>query len=400
MTRAWRSWWAQSAAVAVLSAGAVVAVERRAQAIPGGETRPGLAIRGNLTGVTGSQRLRFEFASEGVARCQAEVVVTLDPAGDFEADVPTATCPATLFDGGDVTYDVSVGDTVVITRAPVNPVPYAHYAERAGVPECPVGYSRDTSTTAVVRCHRGLAGGVVDEMVRVGAGTTAFWIDRFEASVWERRDGSGRQFGLVGPAGPNMYLTPTDHVAEFPDDASGSEVEYAVSRAGVQPSRHTTQLQAMVACQASGKRLPTISELYLATRGTPDPGASDGASGRCLTSATSLRNTGGGALCRSAYGAEDLIGNAAEWADQWAVGFLVRHDNLWPETSVANQAGTFNVNSVASRYQNFLWRGTPGGAIFGGSIDYGEQAGRFALSYYLSPIARFPTQGFRCVVSR
>jgi hypothetical protein len=400
MTRPWRSLWFQCAAVGAVSAAAALMTERPAQAVPGGETRPGLALRGNLAGATGTQRLRFEFFSGGAARCQATVDVTLDASGDFEADLPTTLCPASLFDGGDVTYDVSVGGEVVITRAAVNPVPYAHYAERVGVPECPVGYARDRGVTAFVRCTRPLTGAALDEVVRVGTGTSAFWIDRFEASLWERRDGSGRQFGLVGPASANMYMTPTDHVNGFPDDASGSEVEYAVSVAGVQPSRHTTQIQAMVACQASGKRLPTVSELYLAARGTLDPGMNNGADARCVTSAGALRNTGLGTLCRSAYGAEDLIGNAAEWADRWAIGFLTRNDSLWPETSVANQSATLNINSYANRYQLFLWRGVPAGLSFGGSIDFGPDGGRYALSAFFAAIGRFPSQGFRCVVSR
>ncbi len=131
MRLAWRSLWVQGAAVIALSSAGVMAFERRAQAVPGAETRAGLALRGNLVGVTGTRRLQFDFFVGGVMRCQASADVTLDAAGDFEAELPTDTCPPTLFDGSDVTYDVSVGGTVLIARAAVNPVPYAHYAERA-----------------------------------------------------------------------------------------------------------------------------------------------------------------------------------------------------------------------------------------------------------------------------
>lgn len=399
MRPAWRSLWVQGVVVSAVAAVGVLAFERGAQAIPGGETRPGLSLRGNLSGVTGAQRLRFDFFTGSTSRCTANVDVTVDAAGDFEAELPTNDCPASLFDGSAVTYDVSLGATVLIARAAVNPVPYAHYAERAGVPECPLGYARDPGSTVQFRCTRSLAGGASDEVVRVGSGTSAFWIDRYEASLWENADGSGRQFGLVGPTRADGFTVATDHIAGFPDDASGGAVEYALSRTGVMPSRHTTQLQAMAACQASGKRLPSFRELYLAARGTVDPGVSDGSGGRCRTSST-VRATGEGTACRSAYGAEDLIGNVIEWTDQWVAGFRVPYENVWPDVSAENQSGNRNIYSFAGRFQGFLWRGIPSVITFGGSADDGSLAGRYLLSAYSAPISRTPVQGFRCVVSR
>ncbi len=400
MTGAWRSLWVQGAVVAALSALGVLAVERRAQAITGAETRAGLALRGRLTGATGTQRLQFTFFSGGASRCSATVDVAVAADGDFEADLPTSECPASLFDGSDVTYDVSLGTTMLITGAAVNPVAYAHYAERAGVPECPLGYARDPGSAVQVRCTRPLAGGASDEVVRVGTGTSAFWVDRYEASLWENADGSGRQTGLVGPAPENAYATPTDHVAGFLDDASGSALEYAFSRTGVLPSRHTTQLQAMVACHASGKRLATLGELYLAARGTLDPGGDDGSSGRCRTNGTAVRATGLGPSCRSAYGAEDLIGNAIEWTDQWSIGFRVPYENVWPEVATVNQARTYNVYNFGGRSNNMLWRGVPTAIRYGGAVGDGALAGRYLISAYVAVIGGTNLSGFRCVVPR
>lgn len=38
-------------------------------------------------------------------------------------------------------------------------------------------------------------------IVKVGTGASAFWIDRYEASVWSNRDGTGTQYGASPDGG-------------------------------------------------------------------------------------------------------------------------------------------------------------------------------------------------------
>jgi hypothetical protein len=154
------------------------------------------------------------------------------------------------------------------------------------LPECPSGYTRDRTCEdceQIVLCVRGR-----DQMVKVGD----FWVDRYEASVWENDDCSGTQ-----------YVDRDDwaDVAEsFPFHGSFDTPLYACSVALSPPSRWLTWFQAQSACAASGKRLLTNAEWQAAVAGTPD-------SGRCRVSG-GPRNTGEGS-CVSLWGAEDMIGN-------------------------------------------------------------------------------------------
>ncbi|XYH99746.1 hypothetical protein ACMHYB_08275 [Sorangium sp. So ce1128] len=102
-----------------------------ARATPGAGSRDALTFAGVLTGTTGPQKLAFVFKKEGEEACSpAALSVTPDDEGAFSVEIPLASCPKTLFDGGDVTYDVLVGGQAVVTGAAVSPVPYAKYADR------------------------------------------------------------------------------------------------------------------------------------------------------------------------------------------------------------------------------------------------------------------------------
>lgn len=381
-----QKFWARTAlATAVISAG-VVGAMRLANAVPGGETRPSLSFAGTLTGTTGGQMLTFAFKRGGMTVCSPRVSVTPGPTGAFNVEVPLTGCPANLFDGSDVVFDVTVGATTVARDQAVNPVPYARYADRVGTPDCPTGYDRDAAATGIVLCRKGQ-----DEVVRVGSGASAFWIDRYEASVWQNPDGTGTQYG----AGSDNYPS------TFPDNGQvrPSNFVYAVSRAGVTPSAFFTWFQAHVACRASGKRLPSNEEWTIAALGTDDPGPSAGAGGTCLTMASASRETGRGTGCASVWGAQDMIGNLSEMLSEWALSPIDGDPTpttgswgaLFPGDATYGLAGRSYDNSTQlQRLPGSVWRG--------GRYDSAAQAGVGQLEAISSPGRAIAQVGFRCVI--
>src|SRR6185436_880744 len=132
-----------------------------------------------------------------------------------------------------------------------------------------------------------------------------------------------------------------------------------------------TYMQAFEACRASGKRLPSGEEWLAAASGTPDPGASDGTGGTCVTGGA-LRATGGGTMCRSAWGAEDMIGNLWEVTNEWfaAVGNMegpINPTSPWPAGFGDGQDATWNVDSTAYVGGGVTAKGMPVVALRGGN---------------------------------
>src|SRR6185503_16178595 len=242
---------------------------------------------------------------------------------------------------------------------------------------------------ASIVCTKG-----VDEIVKVGGGSAAFWIDRYEASVWSDPAGTIQQYDNVYPN-------------TFPKNGQitmQTNLCYAVSKKGVPPSDNLSWFQANLACLASGKRLPTGPEWLLAATGTADPGADDGAIGRCVTNAGKKRNTGvkdADNLCVSVWGAQDMIGNLWEWTAEWYAGLgsataPVMPVMNWPGASYGED-GTWNIVSGAER-GDMVVDGIPAAAFRGGSWGDGTRAGVFALALYYAPSASNPSLGFRCVL--
>jgi formylglycine-generating enzyme required for sulfatase activity len=253
------------------------------------------------------------------------------------------------------------------------------------LPACPFGYTH-SGTGAPVLCKNGL-----DVVVRVGFGATAFWVDRFEAS-------------LIDNASNHPVADPSEAsvVATFPQNGQWTGVApryHAESRAGVPPVAKITWFQANAACRAAGKRLPTGSEWLEAARGTVDPGASSGASGACVTQAPGPRDTGGGTQCVSAWGAQDMIGNLWEWTDEWQAGLGNASKNAagWPPGY--GDDGTWNIASSAY-WGNGIVAGLPAAALRGGRWDNGTLAGVFALTLDTAPTVAGAFYGFRCIIPR
>jgi len=197
---------------------------RLAAADPPGPTQNALTYSGVLGPPLPSTDtpLVFEFVRTGVtpATCSAQTSpVRFDrTTGAFSIEVPI-TCPMgggrAFFNGDPVTYTVRLGSASgeLLTPTPVSvtPVPYARFADQAGVNnDCPAGYLRATDATFVEPmrlCQRKRSDGTVyDEVVRVGTGGAAFWIDRYEASIWRVPDGSE---GLPGGVFPILLTRPS-----------------------------------------------------------------------------------------------------------------------------------------------------------------------------------------------
>lgn len=429
-----RSSWAQFMARAsvlslMISVGVFVGV-RLASAGPGEPVRKGLTVSGVLAGMSGgtaTATFRFYRAmGDTTSLCAPEVPIRdgmeRDPAtGAFSVEVPLDqsghVCPETLFHDPSAYVEVAIGGVTIVNRKPINPVPYAVYAQQYGTPDCPVGYERNPATPAGRSwCRRALAGGLYDEVVRVGVGPTAFWIDRYEASSNLARDASGAW----------LFESDTEPPG-FPHNGQGATPPYVFSvarPAGTQPARWITWFQALEACAANGKALPTGSQWLRAARGTPDPGG-------CQVSSSDVRNAGGGAECQSVWGAQDMIGNLPEWTDEWHAGVgrtgfatspgaVLRSSDSpsgeatfgapmwtgmaaaagWPDTFAGDQTANVNSAALSEGDSGGARFGVPSAAIRGGVVNAGSRAGVFAFDLTTSPSAWSRLIGFRCVIPR
>ena len=400
----------------VVTLGAFVGVRAALALSPGvrgGRARTALSVAGTINGgtATGSTvMVEYVFLKGSAEACRVPTVLNRNTSnGHFTGEVDIERCPGDLFDGSDVTVRVEAGGAAVATGA-VNPVPYARYAERVGTPDCPTGYERDATATSIVLCRKGLSGGSFDEVVRVGTGASAFWVDRYEASVWQNADGSGAQYGV----------TTANYPSSFPPNGQWTVPVYSLSRSGVTPSRRLTWFQAQEVCTTSGKRLPTGTEWLRAARLTPDPGASNGTGGTCVTGSSepNPRNTGGGTSCVSAWGVQDMIGNLWEWTDEWdaSVGQVTSPPQTvngshvtgisvnglltpWPSDYGGDM--TSNITSTVTNNEVAGVIGVPSAAIRGGYWSLGGNlAGIFALDLGRGPSHSGQDIGFRCVIPR
>lgn len=421
MSGTWREFLVRSLVLGGVIFGAVrLAVARDGR--PGEQARDNLTVAGTLTGVTGPTVVTFRFfkgATEVV--CSPAPNATIEP-GPFTAEINIEGCPRALFDGSNVEIraEFAVGGTTVRASGNVNPVPYARYADQYGTPDCPVGYERVTDGFFTADhpdrrlCNRRLNGSVrAEEVVRVGQGPTAFWIDRFESSVTATRDSADTRYGT----------TSDDYGDGFPDTGQWTEPRYALSvqlplGSGNAPAAYITWFQANAACRLAGKRLPTGDEWLMAVQGTWDPGAHNGDGGECRTNLQPVtREAGGGGRCKSYWGAHDMIGNLWEWTGEWyaSVGMVtspitsplfssvngqrVNTGNRDAWGSAYESDGTFNVTSTVFSTQEGQM-GIPAAATRGGAWDTGPQAGAFAISLSNGPSHSGRGVGFRCVIPR
>jgi formylglycine-generating enzyme required for sulfatase activity len=392
-----------------LLATAVFLLGYAARATVGMATKDTLAYAGTLkdqsgTGAAGPHTFVFTFTKAGDVTCTSKTAMqTVSASGAFAVDVDLTGQPgcAGFFDGSDVSYSVTV-DGTAFPAASVASVPYAKYADQVGESDCPRGYARlqdvafSTNRPNGVLCGKGQ-----DQMVKVGTGPMAYWIDRYEASLWDSLDATGTQYGIAdGDADKAGFFQNGQSVIQ---NNTPWKLLYAVSRSGVKPSRYLTWFQAQEACRASGKALPNGEEWLHAARGTPDidPG--------CAVTTSGPWNTGMGSTCVSNWGAEDMIGNLWEWTAEWYAGlgrYAMDSSNTYTDTPASwpngyNGDSTVNIASTV-RYDNQgdKQTGLPAAAFRGGSFNFanGSGSGVFTLALNSAPSLWSDAIGFRCII--
>lgn len=367
-----------------------------------------------------------EKEGEPIAGCAGEATDRDVTRGHFSVPIPKACVGAIeAAEPAELWVGVEVDGAELSPRAKIAAVPFALQARQAGgltekgrteltSPECPAGYSKlPSSPKGQVWCAKG-----ADEVVRVGVGATAFWIDRFEATVWSKPDGTGLPYFTTNI--PSINAPPG--LPASGDVAATVNLEaYTLSKSGVLPARYITWFQAEQLCRGSGKRLPTRTEWLTAVQGTPDPTAeNDGDNGpachtcdkddnvQCSAGAprlTAVAQTAGPSPCVSRWGAEDMIGNLWEWTDEWfAHSQGVSAATPWYPPADFRGDGTFNIQSYAPNGDPAAAGnpviGVPAAGLRGGSWQGGLTAGAFALSLQAGPSAHSSAIGFRCVIPR
>ena len=351
----------------------------------------------------------YKFASGGTAKCSSGCSSETVTQGRFRVKLPSA-CITAIQKNPDLWTEVTMGTTSCSTkmgRQKIGAVPYAVEAESGSAtstdPDCPPGYAKDSTVTLFTLCKKGK-----DEMVKVGSS----WVDRYEANLvdattWNggKCDGSGTVYGSIGGASPT-----DDYPSTFPDSGNWLTRVYACSVPGNVPSRMMTWFQAQQACLLAGKRLCTNGEWQGAAAGTYDQGSYNGAGGgSCHTNGSAPRKTGQAGLvpgastsCISSWGAEDMIGNLAEWVDMWGQAGKVSTTfssgakaTPWPLGYGDSQDATLNINGDA--HNGSTWKsGLPAAARRGGDYGSGVGGGVFTMFLDGGPSAWEKFIGARC----
>jgi formylglycine-generating enzyme required for sulfatase activity len=239
-----------------------------------------------------------------------------------------------------------------------------------------------------------------DIMVRVGP----LCVDKYEASVWSRPDGTGTQFPVSFP---------TRYPKTFPVNGNWTRPLYALSKKGVGPATFLTWFQAQQACALSGKRLLTNAEWQMAAAGTPDPGTAGDGFTTCNTNTTGPLPTGSSENCQSVWGVADMVGNIQEWVADWTQGPGVSPGgviNVWHPTTYPVSIVKYGEDSIYGFNESFHLEapqmggpgddysvdGLPAGIIRGGIWTSSTGAGVFSMFAAHTPSSLDNGTGFRC----
>ena len=269
---------------------------------------------------------------------------------------------------------------------------------------CPPGYEKVTDASIEATgyyCKRGS-----DEIVKVGD----FWIDRYEATIWQNADCTGTRYGSDSDnwasEGATGAAAAENDIGFFPRNGNWTTKLYSCSVEGVKPSRWHTWFQAEQACLASGKYLCTNAEWQAAASGTDISECNTGGSGEDGYNGSDPEETGNinnvsydG--CISNYGTFDQVGNVCEWTAMWTqAGPDNDHGNgyepdpgPWPDGYGSDH--TWNITGASSNGAGWV-DGAPASALRGGYWDDGSKAGVFALHLTAGPATWSYDVGARC----
>ena len=222
-------------------------------------------------------------------------------------------------------------------------------------------------------------------------------VDRYEASAWKIPDTLANKDNLIAAIQAGMITSApqmagavrrgesSDDYSTCPDNGGGACTKvYAVSIAGVVPSRHLTWFQAAAACTSSGKRLLTNYEWTVAALGSPDPTGSDNGLTDCNTNNTNtVSNTGSRSACVSSRGAFDMVGNLKEWVADWVP----------LSTACPGWAGESNDDNCFAGASPV---GYNAALVRGGSFSSHGSAGPLSVTAAIQPFVPLFSIGFRC----
>lgn len=170
-----------------------------------------------------------------------------------------------------------------------------------------------------------------------------------------------------------------------------------ISQLGATPWRFVDREQASILCTRAGKRLPSASEWYEFTLGTPK--------GECNTSTGLLAVSGKFPSCKSAAGVVDGIGNVWEWVRDDVIDGVYQGRNL-PVTGYVTQVDAGGVATVtqgevvsSDTLSGYFWASPVGayGIIRGGFYGSKDDSGSHTLHAGTLPTFNGAAVGFRCV---
>ena len=346
------------------------------------DDKTGKPLSGNKT-ITVSL---YAAKSGGTALC-ASLATTVDLTkthGRFGVTLPSK-CQNVIHQNPDLWVEVKV-DSTTLPRIKVGAIPYAVEAAQVADPDCPPGYTKDTTAPASITvCKKGK-----DEMVKVGD----FWIDRYEMSI---ADATTYQGGKCNGAGNRYGQGKDDYPTTFPDSGNWTNPIYGCSTKNTIPSDSMTWFQAIQACALAGKHLCTNTEWQTAAAGTPDDSAS------CNITTLKQENTGSRQKCVSLWGVQDMVGNAWEWVSWWSQAGKewMKNDGEFTTPFPASYGYgdgkdiSRNINGRCT-YGGIYRNGMPGAAFRGGSSGSSVSAGVFSMDLSYGPTNWNKGIGARC----
>jgi formylglycine-generating enzyme required for sulfatase activity len=227
----------------------------------------------------------------------------------------------------------------------------------------------------------------------------AVCLDTYEASVWrvpnptttnallvtKIQQGKATEADLIAGGATRLGTADDDYAPCTINGQNCTNDIFAVSLPSAIPSANITWFQALEACANAGKRLPTNAEWQMGVTGTPDPGPDNGTTDCNTASGGPVSPTGSRDGCVSARGAFDMVGNLAEWVEDWV-----------PAPTECPGWASFSDDDMclsgASTTSNFPGALTRGGAF--ASLG-GQRAGPFAVHPF-PPFHASGFIGFRC----